>query len=120
MGLGLEEKSRLSGPWGQGPHQGQESGGELWEGLVEEVGLENWEVQAGSERRRDGIPGGEGSVSEVGRSGNMDIFVCKGAEDQVGANFKALKPRPSAQACAPRWWGRRGQVRASSGRQGPC
>lgn len=78
-------KSRPSGPWGQGPHQGQELGGELWEGLVEEVGLEHWEVQAGSERRRDGIPGGEDSVSEVGQWEYGHICV-QGAEDQVGAN----------------------------------
>lgn len=66
MGLRLAVKSRLSGPWGQGPHQGQELGGELWEGLVEErtgkVGS-----TSGSERRKDGIPGGEDSVSEVGQ-----------------------------------------------------
>lgn len=57
----------------------------LWEGFLEEVGLGNWEEQAGSERR--GVRGGEDSPCKVWQwEYRNNRLTYKGAEDQVEAD----------------------------------
>lgn len=59
-------------------------GEELWEGFLEEVGLGNWEVQAGSERR-EYILDGEDSPGNIWQWEYRNRLMYKRAEEQIGA-----------------------------------